>query len=199
MTSKTRKRLWPASLVMAVAVIGVLAAFLMVASSPTSTQAHDGATGSTHCDDLTTLGRIAHDADPQNDHDCATGPTATPPPTITTPEPASGDGITSSSTTGGAGVKLVLTIESPGDLMAGSSIELYLEDDFQVPDDIDPSDVYFVGTGTGRVYVVDEIEIDDDDHFGGDDDWSIQVFLPDRNPGNDTGFDNWDSHVQRGS
>ena len=103
----------------------------------------------------------------------------------------SGDGITSSSTTGGAGVKLVLTIESPGALRAGSSVELYLEDDFQVPDDINPNDVYFVGAGTGRVYVVDDIEIDDDDHFGGDDDWALQVFVPDRNPGNDTGYDNW--------
>ena len=66
MTNKTRKRLWPVSLVMAIAVVGVVAAFLMVASSPTNTQAHDGASGSTHCDDLGTLGKIAHDEDPSN-------------------------------------------------------------------------------------------------------------------------------------
>ena len=108
------------------------------------------------------------------------------------------DGIVSSSTSGGAGVKLTLTIADPGSLISGSSIELYLEDDFQVPDDIDESDVYFVGTTVGRVYVTDPIEIDDDDHFGGDDDWSIQVQVPDLNPDNDTGFDAWSASDAEG-
>ena len=111
--------------------------------------------------------------------------------TVADPEPDAPDMIESSSTSGGASVRLELTIQSAGELLAGSSVVLYLEDDFQVPDDIDPGDVYFSGMGTGRVYAVDEIEIDDDDHFGGDDDWDIQVYVPDMNPGNDTGFDNW--------
>ena len=80
MSNKSRKRLWPVSLVMAVAVVGAMAAFLMLASSPPNTLAHPGVTGSTHCDDLSTLGRIAHDEDPLNDHDCATGPDANNPP-----------------------------------------------------------------------------------------------------------------------
>lgn len=48
------------------------------------------------------------------------------------------------STSAGAGVKMVLTIDSlPMDAVAGSSVELYLEDDFQVPGHIDRSAVYF--------------------------------------------------------
>ena len=100
------------------------------------------------------------------------------------------DGIVSSSTSGGSSVKLTLTIGAPGSLQAGSSVILYLEDDYQVGD-IDMSKVYFVGKTTGRVYVTDSVVVDDDDHFGGDDDWDIQVFVPDMNPGNDTGFDAW--------
>ena len=100
------------------------------------------------------------------------------------------DSITSSSTTGGSDVKLTLTIGEPGMLTAGSSVVLYLEDDFQVGD-IDESRVYFVGHSTGRVYVTDAVAVDDDDHFGGDDDWDLRVYVPDMNPGNDTGFDNW--------
>ena len=111
--------------------------------------------------------------------------------TVSMPEPDAPDMIDNSSTSGGASVRLELTVQNAGELLAGSSVVLYLEDDFQVPDDIDPGDVYFSGVGTGRVYAVDEIEIDDDDHFGGDDDWDIQVFVPDMNPGNDEGFDNW--------
>ncbi len=104
--------------------------------------------------------------------------------------PAAEDAFDNSSTTGGASVKLTLTLGEPGALQAGSSVELYLEDDFQVGD-IDHSRVYFIGASTGRVYVTDAVVVDDDDHFGGDDDWSIQVFVPDMNPGNDTGFDAW--------
>ena len=186
---------------MAVAIIGVAAAFLMVASSPSSTQAHDGASGSTHCDDLDQFGQLLHDS--LNDHTCAEGQvaTATPPPTIDpTPEPGETTGtLTSSSDSGGAGVRLELEIDAAGALYAGSSVELYLEDDFQVPDDIDPSDVYFIGMGTGRVYVTDDVEIDDDDHFDpGKDDYSIQVYVPDMNPGNDTGFDMWPASATEG-
>ena len=67
-----------------------------------------------------------------------------------------------------------------------------------MPDDIDEGDVYFVGSSVGRVYVSDPIEIDDDDHFGGDDDWSIQVQVPDINPDNDTGFDSWSAAETQG-
>ena len=143
-------------------------------------------------------------------------PTATPPPTATptpvpptatvgptptptaTPQPPQstnvGDTIESSSTTASAGVKLTLTIGNlPRTMEAGSSVELYLEDDFKVPDSIDRSSVYFTVTNRreaatssgGRVYTTDAVEIDTDDHFGGDDDWAIQVFLPDFNTGDE--------------
>ena len=42
--------------------------------------------------------------------------------------------------------------------------------------------------GGGRVYATDPVEIDDDDHFGGDDDWSIRVFIPDMNDAEDSGY-----------
>ena len=135
-------------------------------------------------------------------------PTATPLPPTATPAPTAipnrDDSIVSSSTTASGGVKLTLTIGNvdisvpptlePGTRMeAGSSIELYLEDDFKVPDTIPQSSVYFTVTqpretetnSGGRVYVTDPIEIDTDDHYGGDDDWAIQVFLPDFNTGDD--------------
>ena len=277
MSNKTRKRLWPVSLVMAVAIVGVLAAFLMVASSPSSTEAHDPdppVYGDAHCSDNALL-RDLHDAtaeghtcdnppqEPANNAPAAGAPidgstigiggtvmvtstitdedgaddiaswawtssdesvatvmadaadmsmatvtgvangTATITVTATdaagesasetvtiavyTPAPST---IKSSSSTGGSSVKLTLTMTDPGALSAGSSVVLYLEDDFQVGD-IDMSKVYFVGKTTGRVYVTDAIVVSDDDHFKGDDDWDIQVFVPDMNPGNDTGFDAW--------
>ena len=107
-----------------------------------------------------------------------------------------GDMIENSSTSGGAGVELILTIESiPMNAVAGSSVELYLEDDFQVPDSIDRGAVYFTvpgggndQNGGGRVYSADPVEIDDDDHYGGDDDWSIRVFIPDMNNAENSGY-----------
>ena len=201
MTSKTRKRLWPVSLVMAVAVVGVVAAFLMMASSPTNTQAHDGVSGSGHCDDLGFIGKIAHDEDPDNDHTCAEGPTATPPPTID-PEPAMAS-IKSTSTSASATVQLTLTIpnltEAQADKLGrgGSSVVLYLEDDFGVPDSIDRDDVYFTASGAAdrdddstsngrRVYATDPIAIETDSHFTADkDDYDIQVLIPDMNTTDD--------------
>lgn len=78
MSNKTRKRLWPVSLVMAVAIIGVLAAFLALGTTPTNTEAHDGASGSTHCDDLGTAGFLRETHDDIYDHTCAEGQTAQP-------------------------------------------------------------------------------------------------------------------------
>ena len=73
MSNKTRKRIWPAALVMSLGIVGLLAAFLVLGANPTVTDAHDGASGSTHCADFpnTIAGNIAHDG---ADHDCATGP-----------------------------------------------------------------------------------------------------------------------------
>ena len=215
MSNKTRKHIWPVSLVMSIAIIGTLAAFLVLAANPGVSDAHDGPSEN-HCADQAS--DLAHDvaADIQGltnpdgtDHTCANPgmeptpqptPQPTPPGTIT-PDP-SGDMISSSSTSASATVELQLTIDSlPESAKAGSSIELYLEDDFQVPDSIDRDTVYFRVTNNvgadrdaadvndgGRVYTSDPVEIDDDDHFGGDDDWSIRVYIPDMNDAEDSGF-----------
>ena len=209
MANKTRKRLWPVSLVMAVAVVGVVAAFLMMASSPTNTQAHDGASGSTHCDDLGFIGSIAHDEDPNNDHDCATGPTAPPP--IDPTDPMAPDAkVTSSSTSASSGPELQLTIGSlPMAMAVGSSIVLYLEDDFAEPDSISASSVYIVATGgdqdeqltTGdgsRVYVTIAPKLKTNDYFDPDkDDISVQVLVPDMCP-NATGACEGDDGLHMG-
>ena len=61
MTNKTRKHIWPVSLVVAVAIIGAMAAFLVLASDPGTSQAHGG--GSDHqvsCDAMTPEDRTRH-------------------------------------------------------------------------------------------------------------------------------------------
>ena len=112
-----------------------------------------------------------------------------------------GDMIDNSSTTGGASVELILTIDSlPMNAVDGTSVELFLEDDFQVPDSIARDTVYFTVSNRdgsrvsddqnngGRVYAAYAVEIDDDDHYGGDDDWSIRVFIPDMNSAENSGY-----------
>ena len=184
MKSTTRKHIWPVSLVMTLAVVGMLAAFVALAVAPQATEAQQPPPPPPPPSGQPT---------PEPTGDGPAGvPTPPPPPS------AAMDSFESDSTSGGAGVKLTLTIGNPGMLVSGSSIELYLEDDFQVPDDIDRSDVYFVGRTVGRVYVTDPVEIDDDDHFGGDDDWSILVQVPDMNPANDEGFDAWSAEDAAG-
>ena len=97
-----------------------------------------------------------------------------------------------------AGIKVTLKIGNlpmMPRMRAGSSVVLYLEDDFQVPDSIARNTVYFTVTNNpqkatgegGRVYVTDPIEIEEDNYYGGDDDTSIRVYLPDFNTGD--GYD----------
>lgn len=188
MNNKTRKRIWLAG----VLPLGLFAALALVVTLLTvsPSQAHG-------CDQSDPIERAACITDHQNanlDHNDGTHTHETGGGSGTTP---AGDMIESSSTSGGSSVKLTLTIANPGALQAGSSVALYLEDDFQV-EDIDMSKVYFVGKKTGRVYVTDAVIVDDDNHFDGDDDWDIQVFVPDMNPGNDTGFDNWSAADAKG-
>ena len=180
MSNKTRKRFLPVALVMAVAAIGVVALAIALAGAPRDVQAHGNSPG----DCSTDAGRAIHDLVSPNDP-C---PTPTPEPT---PEPTpatENDDLASSSTSASANIKLTLDIaQLPMDLADGSSIVLYLEDDYKVPDSIDRDDVYFIATGStspslnngGRVFATYGVEISDDDHFGGDDDWDIQVFVPD--------------------
>ena len=108
------------------------------------------------------------------------------------------DTVDINSTTSSAAIQIQATIqELPMDLESGSSIVLYLEDDYVVPGSIATNHVWFtiaglpnVGTteaNKGRHYPSDPIEIDTDDYYAGDDDTYIQVFLPDLYPGDVVG------------
>ena len=114
----------------------------------------------------------------------AAGTLGTP---VTVP-PATGDMIKSDSTSGGGAPEFQVVIESlPDALAVGSSIVLYLEDDYQEPETIPASSVYFVATpptektGNGaRVYTTIAPRIDTNAYFDADKkDISIRVFIPD--------------------
>ena len=97
--------------------------------------------------------------------------------------------ITSDSTTSSGAPQLTVTFESlESGLPVGSSIVLYLEDDFQQPDSIPASSVFFVAdrdrtekTGSGAsVYAVNAPRIKTGAYFDEDKkDIAIQVLIPD--------------------
>ena len=200
MKNTTRKHIWPVSLVMTFAVIGLLAAFVALAALPQATDAQGppnpfgqgsgGGNGGSGSGD--------GQGGPPNPFPTSTpAPTAIPPTATPPPPPQVDDDIDSSSTSASAAIELQLTIGNlPMAAVAGSSVVLYLEDDYKVPDSIARDTVYFTVdnrsdanvNGGGRVYATDPIEINDDDHFGGDDDWDIQVFIPDMNDAEDSGY-----------
>ena len=194
MTNKTRKHLWPVSLVMSIGIIGALAAFLVLASNPGDTQAHGAGDHPSQawpaCADMTDAQRAIHNGIHENigSHGtmepCPTPGTGTP----GTDMPATGDMITSDSTSGGSAPEFQVVIDSlPTNLAVGSSIVLYLEDDYQEPEAIPASSVYFVAsppsaqTGNGaRVYTIIAPNINTDAYFDADKkDISIRVFIPD--------------------
>ena len=209
MNKATRKHGWPLALMLTFGIIGVLAVFVALSAQPGTAQAQTPPpTPNPLCD--TPLGALLAECD-------AATPTASPtaqptgaPPTIpstpsgtptataqpTTAPTTTADSIETDSTSAGAGIKVTLKIGSlPMDMRAGSSVVLYLEDDFQVPDTIARNNAFFTVTNVdgekerertgdgGRVYVTDPIEIEEDDYFAGDDDTSIRVYLPDFNTG----------------
>ncbi len=97
--------------------------------------------------------------------------------------------ISSDSTTSGAAPKLTVKVtDLTIDLPVGASVVLFLEDDFQVPESIPASSVYFVANspklvaaGNGApVFATEPPEIETDDYFDDDkDDISIRVSIPD--------------------
>ena len=224
MSKTTRKYAWPVSAAMAFALVAALAAFIVLGGSPGVAVAHapdtdHGAACPTgdSVDDI--VDRATHDAlseDPNADGDTSDAITNADGTAHSCDNPgtpagtgnggnggSSGDTIKSSSTSGGAGVELILTIDSlTVSAVDGSSVELYLEDDFQVPDTIDRGSVYFTVSNRdgsrvsndqnngGRVYAQYAVEIDDSDHFTENkDDYSIRVFIPDMNNAEDSGYD----------
>ena len=197
MSIKTRKHMRAVSLVMSIAIVGVLAAFLVLAANPGPTQAQDDRCATASGDALELLRQLglctadtADTSDAAQDAECAT---------------ASGDalevlrqlglcgagggGISSDSTSGGSGPEFKVVIDSlpAAGLAVGSSIVLYLEDDYQEPATIPASSVYFVAepasasTGNGaRVYTTNAPKIDTGAYFDEDKkDISIRVFIPD--------------------
>ena len=220
MNRKTRKRIWPVSLVMALAIIGMMAA-VALSNNPGAAQAQgicDTASGATLqalidagvCqDDSTTT-----DADAEEGIcDTATGATLQALIDSGVCQDDSGDGmlaagdmVKSSSSTGSGAPEIKLIIESlPNDMSVGSSIVLYLEDDFQEPDSIPVGSVYLVAegsasnfrvsphprgetvdtisrqTGNGaRVYVTSAPKLKNDGYFDTDkSDIAIRVLVPD--------------------
>ena len=106
--------------------------------------------------------------------------------TGTMPDPTD-KAVGSSSTSGSGTVELKLKVKLTQAVPVGGAFVLYLEDDFQEPDSILASDVYFVSTpshvttGRGsRVYATQAPEIDTDSHFTADKkDIDIRVSVPD--------------------
>ena len=222
MSNKTRKYLWPVSLVMSIGIIGALAAFLVLAGSPGSTSAHAPGdhpdTTWPACADMTDAQRGIHNGIHANlgahgtMDPCPTGTnggtgTGTGTGGTGTTTPAAGDMVKSSSSSGSASPEIKLIIASlDEDRAVGSSIVLYLEDDFVEPSSIPATSVYIVAEGTpsnvvpetgqsmaeaeavasrqtgngSRVYVTSPAKVKTDAYFDLDKkDIAIRVLVPD--------------------
>ena len=191
MKKGNRKHVRLLAMAMSLVVVGMLAAFIALAAQPEPAAAQQDL-----CD-----GPLAPLL-PQ----CEDSTTPTPPTDVTpTPgtDPVNGDGtmspmsadlggetgsVESSSTSGSATVEIELQItDLRMPVPVGGSIVLYLEDDFEEPDSISASDVYFVSrprklvTGySSRVYATVNPEMDSDGYFTADkSDISIRVLVPD--------------------
>ena len=188
MSNKTIKHIWPVSLVMSLAIIGVIAAFVVLSAVPRGASADGDAPHS--CAGMTVAQIAVHNAvDTQLNG--GKGQCLVPGDgdgNGATMMPAAGDKVTSDSTSGGGSPEFQVVIESlPTGLAVGSSIVLYLEDDYQEPATIPTSSVYFVATprteetGSGaRVYTTIAPKIDTGAYFDADkSDISIRVFIPD--------------------
>ena len=193
MSKKTRRHIWPVSLVMSIAIIGALAAFLVLVANPGATSAHESDDHAAACAAMTAAQVAIH-----NGVVAELGGDPCPVPGTGTDDTTMPDStqdmfkITSSSTSASSTVELKVEIAnlSTG-LPVGSSIELYLEDDYQVPALITSGAAYFVVTNTANadarlrtgsgapVLAISPVIVQTDDHFAGDDDYAIQVIIPD--------------------
>ena len=202
MRNKTRKHIWPVSLVMSIAIIGALAAFLVLVNNPGATMAHGGvADHAAACAAMTDQERRDHNASAllEGEEVCDG---ATPDDTNgggdeTTPSP-----LVSSSTTGSAAVKLTLTIELDQNLTGSSWVEIYLEDDYQEPGSIAKENVVFEVQGTNpaetdppsnptlnTTFSAAAVEIDDGGKINGEEDAVvISARIPDMRSGDETGY-----------
>ena len=186
MSKITKRHIWPVALVAVLAVAGLMASLIVLSSPPDTAQAQgqglcDTASGATLAGLIESGVCQADDGtDPVDD-------------TVDDTDTPAGAMLDSSSTSGSATVELTFTslpltaadVDKIG--RDGGSVELFLEDDFAVPGSISPGSIYFTLTkptskltgGGGRVRAVYGVEVNDGDFFGGDNDWAIQVYMPD--------------------
>ena len=206
MSNKTRKHIWPVSLVMSIAIVGVLVAFLVLAANPGATQAQDDPCNTATGDALAVLQELGlcptGTSDPVQDDQCDT---ATGDALAVLRElgfcPTGGTGtmFSSSSTTGSAVVKLTLTIDLEQNLTGSSWVEIYLEDDYQEPGSIAKENVIFEARGTpttgdsgvdvDTTFAAAAVEIDDGGKINDEEDAVvISARIPDMKDGDATGY-----------
>ena len=168
MSNTIRKRLGLLSMVATIAVIALVAAFMMNGSAMAQ-------------------------QDPAAPPPPPPPPTEEPTPTMApvVPAPVEPDDITVSgwSSSANGSENLTITVMEQGELAVDDSIVLVLEDDFVVPDRI-PSGVVFFRqpgdpSGGARVHASVSIDEEDDGHAG-DDAHTIRIFVPDMDPASDT-------------
>ena len=117
----------------------------------------------------------------------ATGTGTTAAPTIT----ATAATIAGFSSSPGGTADLVMTITPAAAMPVGSSVVLFLEDDFTVPATIANSDAFFsqpvADSGNGAPASASRIVVDSDDYsHTGVDAHTIRIYVPDMNPSPDT-------------
>ena len=209
MSKLTSKHRMPKAFVLALGIVSVLAILAAFAVQPSVTQAQG-----VDCDTNPFAAFLA---------ECQNGtPTTTPDPDPgTTPAPtpdpmddgtacgSAADACTKSDSTSGSGSpEIQLIIERLAEpVQVGSSIVLYLEDDYAEPSSISASSVYLVVTrgdtsttgDGGRVYVTNTAKIKTGAYFDADKkDISIRVLVPDMCPDSTDGCEGQDG-LQHGS
>ncbi len=208
MSNKTIKHIWPVSLVMSIAIIGALAAFLVLSANPGATSAHEDDDHAAACAAMTAAQVAIHNGvvgalggEPCPTGDGNGGTPGTDDPGNGTMMPA-GAMLKSSSSTGSAGVKLTLTIELDQNLTGSSWVEIYLEDDYQEPGSIAKDDVVFEVQGINpaetdppsnptlnTTFAAATVEIDDGGDLSGEDNAVvISARIPDMRSGDETGY-----------
>ena len=196
MSTGKRNRAWPLAIALSAAVVGVLAAFIVLAvqqPAPTS------ADGPAICH--TPFAGINPECAAGHPHDDGTTPTTPTEPTEpTTPtEPTAGDvdidGFSSSSN-GSDDVTIKVNDAGMPYLNIDDSIILVLHKDFTVPDSIANGVVYIRDRGgnSGGARLYSSVSVDSEDDSGdetdayyvGDDSHTIQIYIPDTDPADDT-------------
>ena len=189
MSNKTRKHIWPVSLAMSIAIVGALAAFLVLTAAPGSSSAHGPDDPATHdCSDRQGAQAGIHDAFTASDHPkCVTGNGGGNGGNGNGDMGMAGDVTATgwSSSSNGSDTLTISVKSGVGPLDIDDSIILVLEDDFAVPDSIPNGVVYFRQSkgpsGGARVYASVSVDSEDDEHAG-DDAHTIQIYVPDMDP-----------------